>query len=100
VCPDDFTCVAGQCRIAGQTGACVAGDSVTLRQAVDDRVERSLEFGCTNGDGTTADGSWYRVFSLEEAGITGAFEVTNVTVGVCFAVAGPARRRSAWRLAR
>jgi hypothetical protein len=82
--------VAGLCRVPGQTGACTGGgDTVTLRQTADDKVERSLEFGCTNGDGTTAEGSWYRVFSLEEAGITGAFEVERVSVGICFAVGDP-----------
>jgi hypothetical protein len=75
--------------VPGQTGACVAGDVVTLRQTVDDKVERSIEFGCTNSDGTTPDSSWYRVFSLEASGVTGAFEVTGVTFGVCFAVGMP-----------
>jgi len=89
VCPDDFTCVAGQCRSPGASGVCGSGN-VTLRQAADDKVERSLVFGCTNNDGTTADTSWYRVFSLAAAGITSSFDVTKATVGICFAVGTPA----------
>jgi len=46
-------------------------------------------FGCTNTDGTTPAGSWYRVFSLAEAGITNTFSVEKVTFGVCFAVGTP-----------
>jgi hypothetical protein len=46
-------------------------------------------FGCTNGDGTTPDGSWYRLFSLADAGITNNFAIQQVTFGVCFAVGTP-----------
>jgi len=77
------------CRSPGASGACASGN-VTLRQTADDKVERSLVFGCTNNDGTTAETSWYRVFSLADAGITSGFDVTRVTFGVCFAVGTPA----------
>jgi hypothetical protein len=46
-------------------------------------------FGCTNPDGTTPDTSWYRVFSLDDEGIAGNFEIASVGVGVCFAVGEP-----------
>lgn len=85
-CPDGFECREGLCRAEGATGAC---GTVTLRQTDDDKVERSLVFGCTNGDGTTPDQSWYRVFSLAEEGITSDFEIESIGVGVCFAVGTP-----------
>ncbi len=85
-CPDDFTCMEGLCRSPGASGAC---GTITLRQTADDKVERSLEFGCTNGDGSSADTSWYRVFSLSEEGITNTFAVESISVGVCFAVGTP-----------
>lgn len=37
---------------------------------------------CPNTDGSTAENSWYRVFRLADHGITTAFHVTGVTVGV------------------
>ncbi len=76
------------CRVEGFGGTCGAGGT-TLRQTVDDKVERSLEFGCTNSDGTTPDTSWYRVFSLADEGVTTDFDVESVGVGVCFAVGTP-----------
>lgn len=88
-CPDGFSCTEGLCRIGGATGACIAPGEMTLRQTADDRVERSLVQGCTNPDQTTADGSWYRVFSLSQAGITTPFDVSKVTIGICFAVGTP-----------
>jgi hypothetical protein len=87
-CPDGFTCMEGLCRIDGAGGVCGSGDT-TLRQTADDKVERSLVFGCTNSDGTTPDTSWYRVFSLDDEGIAGDFEIGSVGVGVCFAVGTP-----------
>jgi hypothetical protein len=85
-CPEGFTCLQGLCRSPGSTGSC---GTVTLRQTADDKVERSLVFGCTNSDGTTPDTSWYRVFSLAESGITNTFQVEQVTVGICFSVGSP-----------
>jgi hypothetical protein len=87
-CPDSFTCVSGLCREPGQTGSCVAPGETTLRQTTDDKVDRNLAFGCTNTDGTTPEGSSYRVFSLASAGIAGTFHLDKVTLGICFAVAG------------
>jgi hypothetical protein len=88
-CPDDFTCSAGVCRAPGQTGSCVAPGAITLRQTDTDKVERNLVFGCTNTDGTTPDSSWYRIFSPQQAGVTGTFHVDHVTLGICFAVGDP-----------
>jgi hypothetical protein len=85
-CPDGFECVANVCRVEGAAGACLAPGEMTLRQTADDKVERSLVFGCTNPDMTTSDGGWYRVFSLPAAGVDGGFSVTKVSLGICFAV--------------
>jgi hypothetical protein len=85
-CPDGFECVAGVCRVDGAGGACLAPGEMTLRQTVDDKVERSLVFGCTNPDQSTSDGGWYRVFSLPNQGITTPFDVSKVSLGICFAV--------------
>ncbi|MEO8704030.1 MAG: hypothetical protein ABI867_28525 [Kofleriaceae bacterium] len=74
------------CRVDGAGGECLAPGEMTLRQTGDDKVERSLVFGCTNPDQTTSDGGWYRVFSLPAAGVTGGFGVTKVSLGICFAV--------------
>ena len=88
-CPDGFSCMAGLCRIQGAGAECLAPGEMTLRQTTNDMVERSLVFGCTNPDQTTADGSWYRVFSLAQSGVTSAFDVTKVTLGICFAIGTP-----------
>ena len=85
-CPNDFSCLAGVCRSPGSTGAC---GTVTLRETADDKVERSLVLGCTNGDGTGAEASTYRVFSLADSGITNELKIQKVTFGVCFAVGTP-----------
>jgi len=78
----------GLCRVDGASGTCGAGGT-TLRQTDDDKVERSLVFGCTNSDGTTPDTSWYRVFSLTDEGVDGNFAVESVGIGVCFVVGMP-----------
>src|SRR5215470_7818036 len=78
-CPDGFTCDANLCRIGGATGECTEPGSVTLRQTGDDKVDRNLVFACTNGDGTTAATSWYRAFSLADAGVTSSFTVDHAT---------------------
>jgi hypothetical protein len=62
---------------------------MTLRQTTDDKVDVNLKFACTNTDSTTADGSWYRVFSLADAGVTTVFHVTEVTFGISTAVGNP-----------
>ena len=79
-CPEGLTCAAGVCRIEGAGASCLAPGEETLRQTADDKVERSLEFGCTNPDQSTAAGSWYRVFPAN----AGPFTVSKVTLGICF----------------
>jgi len=89
-CPTDLACVAGMCRTNGSTGACgsdVTGE-VTISQTKDTVIDHSLSFSCANTDSTTSAESWYRVFSLPAAGITGNFHITKVTVGICNAAAG------------
>lgn len=88
-CPDGFSCVEGLCRVDGAGGTCLAPGEVTLRQTADDKVERSLVFGCTNPDQSTAAGSWYRVFSLADDGLGDGLDVTSVGLGICFAVGEP-----------
>ncbi len=88
-CPGDLTCTAGLCRVDGAAGACNAPGTVTLRQTADDKVERNIEVGCTNPDGTTPNESWFRLFSLAQSGVPGTFTVEKVTIGICFAVGTP-----------
>jgi hypothetical protein len=85
-CPDGFSCQASLCRAAGMTGPCGTPGTVTLRQTGDDMIDHNLVFACTNADGTTSDTSWYRVFSLSEAGVTGDFAVDRITLGVATVV--------------
>ena len=87
-CPDTFSCVSGLCREPGQTGSCVAPGETTLRQTTDDKVDHNLPVDCKNTDGTTAEGSAYRVFSLADAGVSGTFHLDKITFGVCFSIAG------------
>jgi hypothetical protein len=77
------------CREPGASAACGAPGSTVLRQTADDKVERNLVFGCTNVDDTTAESSWYRIFSLADAGIDGDFDITHVNLGICFAIGNP-----------
>jgi hypothetical protein len=88
-CPDGFDCLANLCRTNNGMGDCTMPGSVTLRQTADDKVDRNLVFACTNGDQTTAATSWYRLFSLADAGVTTSFQVDHATLGVCFTVSQP-----------
>jgi hypothetical protein len=88
-CPGDLMCLEDLCRVPGIAGACVAPGAETLRQAGDDRVASNIVIGCTNPDDTTADGSWYRLFSLAAEGITTSFQVERVTLGICVAIGTP-----------
>jgi hypothetical protein len=88
-CPDGLTCIQDVCRLDGNAGACAPPGSMTLRETVDDKVDVNLKFACTNTDSTTADGSWYRVFSLADAGVTTVFHVTQVTFGISTAIGTP-----------
>jgi hypothetical protein len=88
-CPASFTCLAGMCRAAGETGACgsnIQPGSVTLTQTSDTTVDHNIVASCTNADGTTAAQSWYRVFSLTAAGVSGDFHSENVDIGIAFAI--------------
>nr|HEX4314280.1 hypothetical protein [Kofleriaceae bacterium] len=85
-CPDSFSCQSGMCRAPGETGACSAPGTVTLRQTTDDTIDRNVVLGCTNSDQTTAAQSWFRVFSPADAGIGGALQVDKVNLGICIAV--------------
>ena len=103
-CPGGFGCGSESlCRAAGATQSCMAvlGDAhqsndgsagnttVTLRQTIDDVIAPNLTESCTNGDNTTGDMHWYRVFSLAQDGIPGTFHVDNVTFGVEQSVGQP-----------
>jgi hypothetical protein len=88
-CPDGFDCRDNLCRAGGAMGACTAPGSVTLRQTDDDTVDRNLIFACTNGDGTTAATSWYRLFSLAESEVFTPFHVDHATLGISFSVGQP-----------
>ena len=88
-CPDGFSCQESLCRVAGMSGACGTPGTMTLRQTSDDKIDSNLVFACTNADQTTADTSWYRIFSLDEAGISGTFTIDKVTLGVAKSVGTP-----------
>lgn len=92
-CPTDLTCVSGLCRTAGSTGACgsnVPPGDLTLTQTADTKIDHSLQFGCQNTDSTTPEQSWYRVFSLVTAGVTGTFHIDKITIGINTSVGGAA----------
>jgi hypothetical protein len=88
-CPDSLTCESGLCRVEGAIGSCgsgsMTGSNFTLTQTANNTVDRNLVFDCTNSDHTTAAQSWFRVFSPKAAGVSGAFHVTMVNLGICFA---------------
>ena len=85
-CPDTFSCQSGMCRAPGETGACSAPGTVTLRQTTDDVVDGNIKLGCTNSDGTTAQQSWFRVFAPSENSVSGAFAVDKINVGIALAI--------------
>jgi hypothetical protein len=89
-CPDGFSCQNEVCRVSGATGSCGSGSgqppgTITLRQTANDMIDSNLVFDCTNSDNTTAAQSWFRVLSPKVAGVSGAFHVSSVNVGICFA---------------
>jgi hypothetical protein len=91
-CPDGFSCQNEVCRVSGATGSCGSGSgsglppgTITLRQTANDTIDSNLVFDCTNTDNTTAAQSWFRVLSPEAAGVSGAFHVSSVNVGIGFA---------------
>jgi hypothetical protein len=92
-CPSDQNCVAGMCRSNGATGACGSNSmppgSITLSQTADEMIDSGLEIGCENTDGTTPNQSWFRLFSLSAAGLSGeTLHVNKVTLGIRLSVAG------------
>ena len=56
--------------------------AVTLSQTTSSTIGPESSLACGNSDGTTAENSWYRVFRLADANITGALQVSSVTFGV------------------
>jgi len=94
-CPDGFMCGSeGRCRVTTATASCsdVLSDAhndvdadpnaITLRQTTNDFIAPGHSRTCQTVGPPTFENSWYRVFSLAEAGITGAFHTTNVTFGI------------------
>lgn len=63
---------------------------VMLGQTTSMMVGSNNSIACGNADGTTAENSYYRVFRLADAGITGGLRVTSVTFGVQEALGQPA----------
>lgn len=55
---------------------------VTLTQTTSATIGATSSIACGNPDGTTAENSWYRVFRLADANITGGLRVVAVTFGV------------------
>jgi hypothetical protein len=56
--------------------------SVTLTQNSGTSIGSDNSIACGNGDGTTAENSWYRVFRLADHSIVGGLRVTAVSFGV------------------
>jgi len=63
--------------------------AVTLSQTTGATIGSNSSIACGNGDGTTAENSWYRVYKLTDDGIVGGFHVTAVTFGVQEAAGTP-----------
>lgn len=63
---------------------------ITLTQTTSNTIGPDNSIACGNVDGTTAENSWYRVYRLADAGITGGLRVTAVTFGVQEATGMPA----------
>lgn len=63
---------------------------VTLTQTTSGAIGSDNSIACGNPDGTTAENSWYRVFRLADANITGGLRVIAVTFGVQEATGSPA----------
>lgn len=64
---------------------------VTLSQTTSQALASASSIACSNNaDNTTAENSWYRVFRLADAGVTGELEVISVSFGVQDAVGLPA----------
>ncbi len=56
--------------------------AVTLTQNTGTAIGSNNSIACGNGDNTTAENSWYRVWKLSDEGIAGGFKVTAVSFGV------------------
>jgi len=64
---------------------------VTLSQTSSQALSSSSSIACSNNaDNTTAENSWYRVFRLADAGVTGELDVISVSFGVQDAAGLPA----------
>lgn len=55
---------------------------IMLTQTTSMTIGANNSIACGNPDGTTAENSWYRVFRLADAGITGGLRLNSVTFGV------------------
>ena len=65
--------------------------AIMLTQSTSATVGATSSLACgNNADGTTAENSWYRVFRLADANITGGLRVNAVTFGVQEATGQPA----------
>jgi len=64
--------------------------SVTLAQTTSDMIGSNNSIACGNPDGTTAENSWYRIYRLADANITGGLRVAAVSFGVQESIGMPA----------
>ncbi len=62
---------------------------ISLSQTTSMAIGSNNSIACGNNDGTTAENSWYRVFRLADAGITGGLRINSVTFGVQEALGMP-----------